>query len=168
MVGVQRPEHVVGRHAVVEPVDEAVEEGLPPTCSYSVGSAMWRSLGWRHRNRAGPAAASAGRSAPIDLQSATVTDPLPDLVLYAARGLPPVRRRARRRSSLLLADRAARGLAGPGARSSATSTPTTTLHDRYAFMIPVVALGERSWSSPRARRSSAACSRTCSTGLRPR
>jgi hypothetical protein len=68
-----------------------------------------------------------------------VTAPLPDLVLYARDGCHLC---AETRATLeaLLADRAARGLAAPRLVERDIEADED-LHRRYAFTIPVVALG---------------------------
>jgi hypothetical protein len=70
-----------------------------------------------------------------------VSDPLPDLVLYGRSGchLCEVAREA---LDLLLADRAARGLAVPAIVERDIETDEAWQR-RYALSIPVVALGDR-------------------------
>ena len=67
--------------------------------------------------------------------------PLPDLVLYHRHGCH-LCDEARATLGLLLADRATRGLPVP-ALVERDIEADETLHDRYAFTIPVVALGGR-------------------------
>ncbi|HEX5826080.1 MAG TPA: glutaredoxin family protein [Candidatus Limnocylindrales bacterium] len=67
--------------------------------------------------------------------------PLPDLVLYARQGCH-LCEEARAALELLLADRAARGLAAPAIREVDIESDEE-LHGRYAFTIPVVSLGGR-------------------------
>jgi hypothetical protein len=69
-----------------------------------------------------------------------VSDPLPDLVLYRRTGCH-LCDDARASLDLLLADRAARGLAAPAVVERDIETDDAW-HRRYAFTIPVVALGE--------------------------
>jgi hypothetical protein len=69
-----------------------------------------------------------------------VTTPLPDLVLYTRAGCH-LCDETRSMLEALLADRAARGLAAPRlVERDIDADPA--LHDRYAFTIPVVALGD--------------------------
>jgi glutaredoxin len=70
-----------------------------------------------------------------------VSAPLPDLVLYARQGCH-LCDEARATLELLLADRAAHGLAAPPVREVDIESDED-LHGRYAFTIPVVALGGR-------------------------
>lgn len=70
-----------------------------------------------------------------------MTDPLPDLVLYRRDGCH-LCDDARATLELLLADRAARGLAAPAIEERDIQADDE-LHRRYAFTIPVVALGDR-------------------------
>ena len=68
-----------------------------------------------------------------------MTDPLPDLVLYARAGCH-LCEETRATLEALLQDRAARGLATPRlVERDIEADPA--LHDRYAFTIPVVAIG---------------------------
>jgi hypothetical protein len=68
-----------------------------------------------------------------------VTDPLPDLVLYARAGCH-LCDETRAVLEALLRDRGSRGLATPRlVERDIDADPA--LHDRYAFVIPVVALG---------------------------
>jgi hypothetical protein len=68
-----------------------------------------------------------------------VTDPVPDLVLYARAGCH-LCDETRAVLEALLRDRAARGVATPRLLERDIDTDPA-LHDRYAFVIPVVALG---------------------------
>jgi glutaredoxin len=68
-----------------------------------------------------------------------VTAPLPDLVLYGRPGCH-LCEDARTALDALLADRASRGLAAPAVREISIDDDPA-LHERYAFTIPVVALG---------------------------
>jgi hypothetical protein len=70
-----------------------------------------------------------------------VTHPLPDLVLYRRDGCH-LCDDARAALDLLLADRAARGLPAPAIQERDIEADDE-LHRRYAFTIPVVALGDR-------------------------
>jgi hypothetical protein len=70
-----------------------------------------------------------------------VTHPLPDLVLYRRDGCH-LCDDARSALDLLLADRAARGLPAPPIQERDIEADDE-LHRRYAFTIPVVALGDR-------------------------
>ena len=70
-----------------------------------------------------------------------MTDPLPDLVLYRRDGCH-LCDDARVTLELLLAERAARGLPAPAIRERDIEADED-LHRRYAFTIPVVALGGR-------------------------
>ena len=68
-----------------------------------------------------------------------MTDPLPDLVLYARAGCH-LCEETRAILQVILQDRASRGLATPRlVERDIDADPA--LHDRYAFVIPVVALG---------------------------
>ena len=70
-----------------------------------------------------------------------MTDPLPDLVLYARTGCH-LCEETRAVLEALLRDRAARGLATPClVERDIEADPA--LHDKYAFVIPVVALGDQ-------------------------
>ena len=70
-----------------------------------------------------------------------MTDPLPDLVLYAREGCH-LCEETRVILEALLQDRMSRGLVVPRlVQRDIDSDPA--LHDRYAFVIPVVALGDR-------------------------
>ena len=70
-----------------------------------------------------------------------MTDPLPDLVLYARDGCH-LCDETRGTLEALLRDRVSRGLVAPRlVERDIDSDPA--LHDRYAFVIPVVALGDR-------------------------
>jgi hypothetical protein len=69
-----------------------------------------------------------------------VTTPLPDLVLYRRPGCH-LCEDARAAIDRLLADRAARGLPVPAIVEHDIDTDEA-LHRRYAFTIPVVALGD--------------------------
>jgi hypothetical protein len=70
-----------------------------------------------------------------------VTAPLPDLVLYARPGCH-LCDETRVALEAILADRRARGLAAPVLREQNIEADEG-LHARYAFTIPVVALGHR-------------------------
>ena len=70
-----------------------------------------------------------------------MTDPLPDLVLYARDGCH-LCEETRAVLEVLLHDRAARGLATPRLVERDIDSDAA-LHDRYAFVIPVVALGDQ-------------------------
>lgn len=70
-----------------------------------------------------------------------MSDPLPDLVLYRRTGCH-LCEDARAALDLLLADRVARGLPAP-AITERDIEADVDLHRRYAFTIPVVALGDR-------------------------
>ena len=70
-----------------------------------------------------------------------VTDPLPDLVLYARAGCH-LCEETRGILEAMLQDRASRGLATPRLVERDIDTDPA-LHDRYAFVIPVVALGDQ-------------------------
>ncbi len=70
-----------------------------------------------------------------------MSDPLPDLVLYRRTGCH-LCEDARAALDLLLADRAARGLPAPAIVERDIET-NDDWHRRYAFTIPVVALGDR-------------------------
>jgi len=70
-----------------------------------------------------------------------VTDPLPHLVLYRRDGCH-LCDDARATLDLLLADRASRGLPAPAVQERDIETDDAWLR-RYAFTIPVVALGDR-------------------------
>jgi glutaredoxin len=70
-----------------------------------------------------------------------VTDPLPALVLYRRDGCH-LCNDARATLDRLLADRAARGLPVPAIQERDIEADDD-LHRRYAFTIPVVALGDR-------------------------
>jgi hypothetical protein len=70
-----------------------------------------------------------------------VTHPLPDLVLYRRDGCH-LCDDARSALDLLLADRAARNLPAPPIQERDIEADDE-LHRRYAFTIPVVALGDR-------------------------
>jgi hypothetical protein len=70
-----------------------------------------------------------------------VTAPLPDLVLYARPGCH-LCDETRAALEAILADRRARGLAAP-ALEERNIEADEALHARYAFTIPVVALGDR-------------------------
>ena len=67
--------------------------------------------------------------------------PLPDLILYRRAGCH-LCDDARAALGLLLADRAARGLPAPAIMERDIATDEDW-HRRYAFSIPVVALGDR-------------------------
>jgi len=69
-----------------------------------------------------------------------VTAPLPDLVLYA-RGGCHLCDETRSALQTLLSDRQARGLATPRLVERDIDADVA-LHDKYAFVIPVVALGD--------------------------
>ena len=70
-----------------------------------------------------------------------MTDPLPDLVLYGRAGCH-LCEETRAILEALLQDRAARGLATPRlVERDIDADPA--LHDRYAFVIPVVAIGDQ-------------------------
>jgi hypothetical protein len=75
------------------------------------------------------------------LQSGAVTAPLPLLVLYSRPGCH-LCEDAHATLAVILADRAARGLPTPGLEIRNIETDEEW-HRRYAFTIPVVALGER-------------------------
>lgn len=70
-----------------------------------------------------------------------MTAPLPDLVLYARSGCH-LCEETRAALEAILADRAARGLLAPTLQERDIEADET-LHRRYAFTIPVVALGDR-------------------------
>ncbi len=70
-----------------------------------------------------------------------MSDPLPDLVLYRRTGCH-LCEDARASLDLLLADRAARGLPAPSIVERDIEADED-LHRRFAFTIPVVALGGR-------------------------
>lgn len=70
-----------------------------------------------------------------------MTAPLPDLVLYGRDGCH-LCEETRAALDAILADRAARGLPAP-AIDYRDIDADEALHDRYAFTIPVVALGDR-------------------------
>ena len=70
-----------------------------------------------------------------------MTAPLPDLVLYARAGCH-LCEETRALLEALLRDRDARGLATPRLVERDIDTDPV-LHDRYAFVIPVVALGDQ-------------------------
>ena len=70
-----------------------------------------------------------------------MTDPLPDLVLYARAGCH-LCEETRAALEALLRDRDAHGLAIPRLIERDIDTDPA-LHDRYAFVIPVVALGDQ-------------------------
>jgi hypothetical protein len=70
-----------------------------------------------------------------------VTAPLPDLVLYGRDGCH-LCEEARAALDLLLAERSARGLPVPSLAERDIDTDEAW-HRRYAFTIPVVALGDR-------------------------
>lgn len=70
-----------------------------------------------------------------------MTAPLPDLVLYSRPGCH-LCEDARVVLDALLADRAARGLPAPGLRELSIDDDEA-LQRRYAFTIPVLALGDR-------------------------
>lgn len=70
-----------------------------------------------------------------------MTDPLPDLVLYARAGCH-LCEETRGILEAMLQDRGSRGLATPRLVQRDIDTDQT-LHDRYAFVIPVVALGDQ-------------------------
>ena len=69
-----------------------------------------------------------------------MTDPLPDLVLYARAGCH-LCEETRAILEALLQDRATRGLATPTLVERDIEADQA-LHDRYAFVIPVVAIGD--------------------------
>ncbi len=70
-----------------------------------------------------------------------MTDPLPDLVLYARAGCH-LCEETRTVLEALLQDRAARGFARPRlVERDIEADPA--LHDRYALVIPVVAIGDQ-------------------------
>ncbi len=70
-----------------------------------------------------------------------MSDPLPDLVLYRRPGCH-LCEDARASLDRILVDRAARGLPAPAVVERDIETDEAW-HRRYAFTIPVVALGER-------------------------
>jgi hypothetical protein len=70
-----------------------------------------------------------------------VTDRVPDLVLYTRQGCH-LCDETRGILEALLQDRASRGLVAPRVVERDIDTDPA-LHDRYAFVIPVVALGDQ-------------------------
>ena len=81
----------------------------------------------------------ADRRAPPTIRD--VTDPLPNLVLYLREGCH-LCEETRGILEALLQDRARRGLPTPRVVERDIDTDPA-LHDRYAFVIPVVALGDQ-------------------------
>lgn len=134
VVGVHSEQDRVALHAVIEAVDEPLEEPQA-TDLVEQGSVTHHWSLWRSAAAPGPLRAIRA----CRLQCAAMADPLPALVLYSRPGCH-LCEEARRTLELLLADRAARGLPAP-AIDERDIEADESLHQRYALTIPVVALG---------------------------